>query len=172
MFEGENAFLFLNFQDSYQNLIEDYQRDLDESIKTLTTLKPVMFTRARVSSNFIFMIFFVCFEILKPDQLRTSQIGKTDVSWLSWRRNTLGSKLHKEMNDLHELVVDEEHASGSTSPTTTAAMLQTRLKSVDEILQTANTLHESAQYLSWFTRRVVEYNDSLPEFERVIPRSQ
>ena len=132
---------------SYEDQIEDYQRDLEESSKTLYTLKP----------------------ILKPEELRNGETGKSDVSWLSWRKNTLGTKLHKELNDLQELIIDEnETPSGSSSIETRNEIegMRNRLKSVNALLQTANTLQQSAQYLSWFTRRVIDYNESLSEFDR------
>jgi hypothetical protein len=46
--------------------------------------------------------------MLHPEKLRDGETGKTDVSWLSWRRNTLGSKLHKESNELLSLIEGDE----------------------------------------------------------------
>jgi len=120
---------------SYEDQIEEYLRDLDESSKILLALKPT----------------------LAPESLREGQIGKSDVSWLSWRRNTLGSKLHKEINELQQIIDNE-----SQDP----EQIELKLKSLDGVIQTANTLHQSTQYLAWFNRRVVSYNESLPEFER------
>ncbi|KAI1730582.1 hypothetical protein Ddc_03288 [Ditylenchus destructor] len=120
---------------SYEDQIEEYLRDLDESAKTLHALKP----------------------ILTPEQLREGETGKTDVSWLSWRRNILGSKLHKEINELSDVIENESSEINQ---------LETKLKKVECIIKTANTLQESAQYLAWFARRVVDYNESLPEFHR------
>uniref|UniRef100_A0A915E8Y3 Uncharacterized protein n=1 Tax=Ditylenchus dipsaci TaxID=166011 RepID=A0A915E8Y3_9BILA len=120
---------------SYEDLIEEYLRDVEEMCKTLKALKPM----------------------ITPEHLREGEVGKTDVSWLSWRRNTLGSKLHKEINDLSDVIENQ---------TDDASQLEGKLKTLNNILKTANTLQQSAQYLAWFTRRVVEYNESLPEFNR------
>lgn len=48
--------------------------------------------------------------MLYPERLREGETGKTDVSWLSWRRNTLGTKLHKESNELLALIEAGENS--------------------------------------------------------------
>jgi len=120
---------------SYEDQIEDYLRDLEEIEKILRALKP----------------------ILNPDSLRDGETGKTDVSWLSYRRQTLGAKLHKEILDLQEITEIE---------TQDKKELEIKLKAVESLVKTANTLQQAAQYLAWFNRKVVQYNESLPEFER------
>lgn len=34
-------------------------------------------------------------QMLNQETLKDEEMGKSDVSWLSWRRNTLGAKLHR-----------------------------------------------------------------------------
>uniref|UniRef100_A0A914H5E1 Uncharacterized protein n=1 Tax=Globodera rostochiensis TaxID=31243 RepID=A0A914H5E1_GLORO len=123
----------------YEDQIDEYLRELEESRTLMTALKPM----------------------LDPNRLRDGETGKTDVSWLSWRRNTLGSKLHKESNELVAVI-----EAGEKPEQAQTEKVQTRLKSVEGLLKTADNLHQSAQYLSWFTRRVLDYNDSLSEFQR------
>ena len=92
-----------------------------------------------------------------PERLREGEVGKTDVSWLSWRRNTLGAKLHRETNELLT-VLDAGDCRNE---------LRSRLRASDALMQTANTMLQSTQYLAWFTRRVVDYNDSLSSDNKV-----
>lgn len=86
--------------------------------------------------------------MLNPEALRNGETGKSDISWLSWRKNTLGTKLHKETNALQELIVDDEQTS--TNKHKQIDIIQNRLKSVNFLLKTANILQQSTQYLSWF----------------------
>jgi len=118
----------------FEDQIEEYQRDLQGSSRTLRVLKP----------------------LLSPERLREGEVGKSDVSWLSWRRNTLGDKMHRETNELLTVL------DAGDCP----KKLGSRLRASDALIHTANTMLQSTQYLAWFTRRVVEYNDSLDEFER------
>ena len=128
--------------------------------------------------------------MLYHERLRNGETGKTDVSWLSWRRNTLGTKLHKESNELLALI---EGGDSGNQVTTLHWMInlkkiaqdeksnKNRLKAAEALVKTADNLQRSAQYLSWFTRwlpnnefiirnipfrRVVEYNETLSEFQR------
>lgn len=45
--------------------------------------------------------------------------------------------------------------------------LEAHQKRLSALIATAHMLLQSAQYLSWFTRRVVDFNEQLPEFDRV-----
>lgn len=89
--------------------------------------------------------------MLNPEELGNGQTGKSDISWLSWRKNILGTKLHKELNDLQELIIDEDPESNQSTSSTRNEIegIRNRLKSAKALLHTANTLQQSAQYLSW-----------------------
>lgn len=129
----------------YEDQIDEYLRELEDSERMLCTLKPM----------------------LHPERLRNNEPGKTDVSWLSWRRNTLGTKLHKESNELLTLIEGGENNNGNgEEEDEPQGKLLNRLKAAEALLKTADNLHRSAQYLSWFARRVLEFNESLPEFQR------
>ncbi|KAL3115517.1 hypothetical protein niasHT_018150 [Heterodera trifolii] len=123
----------------YEDQIDEYLRELEDSRTLMTALKPMLY----------------------PDRLKDGETGKTDVSWLSWRRNTLGSKLHKESNELLALIEAAENSEQQQAEKT-----RNGLNTAEGLLKTADNLHQSAQYLSWFTRRVLDYNESLSEFQR------
>jgi hypothetical protein len=122
---------------SYGDQVQEYLRDIEESEKSLRLLK----------------------KQLKPEMLREGEAGKTDVSWLSTQRNVFGGKLHTEANKVQEIV--DEHSS-ETDPDKLGELV----KRLEGIISTATMLNESAQYLSWFTRKVVETNESLSEYQR------
>uniref|UniRef100_A0A1I8BNP2 Zinc finger MYM-type protein 1-like n=1 Tax=Meloidogyne hapla TaxID=6305 RepID=A0A1I8BNP2_MELHA len=124
-------------------------------------------------------------------------MGKSDVSWLSWRRNTLGAKLHRfgtvllrrqflyfirESNELHSLIEGSENGDNVRKILSNFIIQSTifydlskqiektvknRLKTAEALLKTADNLKRSAQYLSWFTTCAMEYNETLPEIEKV-----
>nr|CAD2199930.1 unnamed protein product [Meloidogyne enterolobii] len=122
----------------FEDQIDEYLRELEDSERTLAALKPM----------------------LNQENLTEGEIGKSDVSWLSWRRNTLGAKLHRESNELHSLI------EGSENGDNIEKTAKNRLKTAEGLLKTADSLQRSAQYLSWFTTRVMEYNETLPEIEK------
>uniref|UniRef100_A0A915LJP7 Uncharacterized protein n=1 Tax=Meloidogyne javanica TaxID=6303 RepID=A0A915LJP7_MELJA len=82
-------------------------------------------------------------KMLNQENLTEGEIGKSDVSWLSWRRNTLGAKLHRESNELHSLI------EGSENGDNIEKTAKNRLKTAEGLLKTADSLQRSAQYLSW-----------------------
>ncbi|KAH7717365.1 hypothetical protein AAVH_15228 [Aphelenchoides avenae] len=120
---------------TFGDQIEEYLRDIEESEKSLRSLK----------------------KIIKPEMLSTGESGKTDVSWLSLERNTLNSKLHTEINEVQNIL---DESSGSE------ADYDSLLKRLEQHRRDAEMLDECAQYLAWFTKQVVQRNESLKEYER------
>lgn len=122
----------------FADQIDEYLRELEDSERTLIALIPM----------------------LNQENLTEGEMGKSDVSWLSWRRNTLGAKLHRESNELHSLI------EGSENGDNIEKTVKNRLKTAEALLKTADNLKRSAQYLSWFTTCAMEYNETLPEIEK------
>lgn len=117
--------------------------------------------------------------MLNQENLTEGEMGKSDVSWLSWRRNTLGAKLHRfgtvllrrqflyfirESNELHSLIEGSENGDNVRKILSNFIIQSTifydlskqiektvknRLKTAEALLKTADNLKRSAQYLSW-----------------------
>ena len=116
-------------------------------------------------------------QIVQPELLNEGESGKSDASWLTVYKNFLSTTIHKENNKLEEL---------TDAPATDKAATVEQLKKasdfllifdhaffhdflylqLDRLIATAGMLQETSRYLHWFTNRVQDSNDSLPEFDR------
>ncbi|CAD5233996.1 unnamed protein product [Bursaphelenchus xylophilus] len=96
-------------------------------------------------------------QVINYELLNEGDPSKSEGSWLTTYKNLLGAKLHKEKNALEEI---------QESETKDQAELQTLCKRLDRIVQTAAMLQEAARYLHWFTNRIVEANEALPDSKK------
>lgn len=121
--------------EQFADLIGDYLDDLEEAQKSLRNLK----------------------QIVQPELLHDGEGGKSEASWLTTYKTILGTKMHKEHNQLEELTENEAKDKEEALA---------KLKSLDRLVATAAMLQDTARYLQWFTNRVTETNDALPEYQQ------
>ncbi|CAD5229849.1 unnamed protein product [Bursaphelenchus okinawaensis] len=96
-------------------------------------------------------------QIINYEQLSEGDPNKSEGSWLTTYKNLLGAKLHKEKNALEEI---------QESETKDKEELQALCKRLDKSVQNAGLLQECARYLHWFTNRIVETNEALPDSKK------